>query len=210
MRQGLFIGLCMLLSPSLHAQKEIQFAYTSEQLMEEYEISTLRFYVSNIQLKSTDGYWYSDQVDAHLIDMKVPNSWTIPLADCPKNMDVDSVAFLLGTDSLMNVSGILDGDLDPIKGMYWSWNSGYINVKVEGKERATNTAFEYHLGGYLPPFSTARKIRLKTSTSNSLRISVDVSRFLKSARIEEKSEVLIPGPEASELSSHFSTCFSVD
>ncbi len=198
------------MSSFIHAQKEIQFDCTSHQLTEGYEISTLRFYVSNIQVKSTDGRWYSDQVDAHLIDKEVPSSCTISLVDCPKNMDIDSVVFVLGTDSLTNASGILDGDLDPIKGMYWSWNSGYINVKVEGKEQATNTAFEYHLGGYLPPFSTAREIRLKTSAANSLRISVDVSRFLKNAKVEERLEVMIPGPEASKLSSHLSTCFSID
>lgn len=26
----------------------------------------------------------------------------------------------------------MDGDLDPLNGMYWAWNSGYINMKIEG------------------------------------------------------------------------------
>jgi len=70
---------------------------------------------------------------------------------------------LIGTDSITNVSGALDGDLDPIKGMYWAWNSGCINFKLEGTRviSGKKTPFEYHIGGYNGPQATAMKKSIK-------------------------------------------------
>jgi len=42
-------------------------------------------------------------------------------------------------DSLANVSGAMSNDLDATKGMYWSWQSGFINLKIEGKSASCKT-----------------------------------------------------------------------
>lgn len=67
----------------------------------------------------------------------------------------DSLQFTLGVDSIANVSGAMTGDLDPDKGMYWAWHSGYINLKVEGRTGHCGN-IEWHLGGYQYPFANAQ------------------------------------------------------
>jgi hypothetical protein len=41
--------------------------------------------------------------------------------------NITAIKFLLGVDSLKNVSGIQTGALDPAKGMFWTWNTGLCN-----------------------------------------------------------------------------------
>ena len=57
----------------------------------------------------------------------------------PSNIPFSKLKFQLGIDSLTNVSGAMGGDLDPTKGMYWTWQSGYINMKIEGKSNSCKT-----------------------------------------------------------------------
>lgn len=125
---------------------------------------------------------------------------------------IDSVSFLLGVDSLTNVSGVFGGDLDPIKGMYWTWNSGYINMKLEGTSSVSpypSHAFELHLGGYLPPFATAQRVVLPVSGAGPWTISVDVERLLLDADITSKCNVMSPGEKAVRLSRTAASMFSL-
>ena len=63
----------------------------------------------------------------------------------------NKISFLLGVDSLKNVSGIQTGALDPLKDMFWTWKSGYVMAKLEGRSSASTLPhhmFEYHIGGF--------------------------------------------------------------
>ena len=76
--------------------------------------------------------------------------------EIPEDTEFDAIQFNLGIDSLTNVSGALGGDLDPTKGMYWTWQNGYVNFKLQGTSDLCNNPkneFEFHLGGYLKPFN---------------------------------------------------------
>lgn len=67
---------------------------------------------------------------------------------------------MIGVDSLKSAGGAGErtGVLDPTSygddGMWWSWNSGYIFMKLEGTSTAIPTAikpdqkFAIHVGGY--------------------------------------------------------------
>lgn len=172
------------------------------------EITTCRFYVSNFTFYSNNKL-VSEQKGAFLIDLENTESLqlTFPISG------VDSVRFNLGIDSSTNVAGILDGDLDPIKGMYWTWNSGYINSKIEGTFTKTNGVkipFEYHLGGYLPPYQTLQTLTFKCEKSESTLVKLDLSQFISSLEIEQCNNVMIPGPKAVELSKLLTKCFKID
>ncbi len=69
---------------------------------------------------------------------------------------------LIGVDSMTNVSGVMGDDLDPMWGMYWSWQSGFINAKITGvlEKEQTQIPFEFHLGGYQFPFYNAQQVEL--------------------------------------------------
>jgi hypothetical protein len=169
------------------------------------EITTCRFYVSNFTFYSNNKL-VSEQKGAFLIDLENPESLqlTFPISV------VDSVRFNLGIDSSTNVAGILDGDLDPINGMYWTWNSGYINFKLEGSitnNTGKKIPFEYHLGGYLPPFQTIQTISVSHDNTESTTIQFDISQFIASIDFEKCSNVMIPGATAVELSKSLATCF---
>lgn len=130
------------------------------------EITTCRFYVSNFSFFSK-GKLLSQQKSAFLLDLEHPTSLDLSFP----SMDFDGIQFNLGVDSSTNVAGILDGDLDPIKGMYWTWNSGYINFKLEGSitnNTGKKIPFEYHLGGYLSPYPTIQTISVETNKLKTL------------------------------------------
>lgn len=171
------------------------------------EITTCRFYVSNFTFYSNNKL-VSEQKGAFLIDSENPESL---LLSFPISA-VDSVHFNLGIDSSTNVAGILDGDLDPIKGMYWTWNSGYINSKIEGTFTKTNGVkipFEYHLGGYLPPYPTLQTLTFSCEKSEKI-VKLNLSEFISSLEIEQCNNVMIPGPKAVELSKLLTKCFKID
>jgi hypothetical protein len=169
------------------------------------EITTCRFYVSNFSFFSK-GKLLTQNKEAFLIDLENPESLSIDNLDG----DFDQLIFNLGIDSSTNVAGILDGDLDPIKGMYWTWNSGYINFKLEGSitnNTGKKIPFEYHLGGYLPPFQTIQTISIDRENANPATIQFDISQFISSIDFEKCSNVMIPGATAVELSKSLASCF---
>ena len=87
-------------------------------------------------------------------------------------MRFNTIAFNLGIDSITNVSGAQGGDLDPTKGMYWAWQSGFINIKLQGTSNSCpppKNEFEFHLGGYQYPFNSLQTIILKTGNEKKLR-----------------------------------------
>lgn len=167
------------------------------------ELSTIRFYVMNVVIYS-NGNSFNMKEKAKLIDAETSNTLTFE-----DNIEsIDSVHFLLGTDYETNTSGVLEGDLDPINGMYWAWNSGYINVKLEGKvvRNEQSKSFEFHLGGYTEPYSTARKIAIVPSSKNV--IEIDLNRFFTMNEIYQHSTILISGKEAAEMMNKLS--FSIN
>ena len=58
------------------------------------------------------------------------------------------IRFLIGVDSLHNVSGAQKGALDPDNGMFWTWVSGYVHFRAEGKTITPPGDFLYHIGGF--------------------------------------------------------------
>ena len=132
------------------------------------QFDNIRFYLSNIQFEMDDKSIIVYTVNAHLVDIFEPNTFKI---NCPK-IDVKHIKtmrFNIGIDSLTNVSGALSGDLDPQKGMYWAWQSGYINMKIEGRSpqcKNRKNVFQYHIGGYLSPFYAMRRVELPLNAQN--------------------------------------------
>jgi hypothetical protein len=162
------------------------------------EITSLKFYVSNINLEFDDETKISND-GIYLMDFeKTPNSIALKLNNKAKGKTINKVIFSIGIDSLTNVSGALEGDLDPTKGMYWAWQSGYINFKMEGKSKNCLTPknkFQFHIGGYLPPFESIRKVSLYPRKKE-VFVKVDVSKLFSEIKLSETNSVMIPGKKA--------------
>ncbi|MEY3499860.1 MAG: hypothetical protein RL308_1529, partial [Bacteroidota bacterium] len=110
---------------------ELNKKYISES-KDTLQIDVFRFYISNIKLQFSDESTYSEENSYHLIDIENPNSLRIPIQKNSEKV-IKKVVFSIGVDSLTSVLGAMSGDLDPTKGMYWAWQSGFINMKIEGK-----------------------------------------------------------------------------
>jgi len=162
------------------------------ELEQEYTVSRFKYYIGNIRLKKKNGKDFSSD-NYFLVNEEEPSSKKIILNDVPSGV-YESIDFIIGVDSLHNCSGVQSGALDPLNGMFWAWNTGYIFMKFEGKSSAsksTGNFLEFHIGGYRNPNNCIRNITLNLSNNNLIlsaenagiiRIKTDVSEIFKSPK----------------------------
>lgn len=175
-------------------------------------VEMLRFYISNLEFLQKDKIVFQEKNSVHLIDAASPQTLQFSF-NLPSKIEYDELKFDLGIDSTTNVSGALGGDLDPTKGMYWTWQSGYVNVKIEGKSpksKARNKEFQYHLGGYHSPFYALQKVVLPIKKKGNIHIVFDVAEFLAQSDFSKKSHLMSPSAEAILLSERMAKGFRVE
>ena len=175
------------------------------------QIDVFRFYISNIKLHFSDSTTFSEENSYHLVDIEDQNSLQIPIAKKSDKV-ISKITFSIGVDSLASVSGAMSGELDPTKGMYWAWQSGFINMKIEGNSSSCKTRknrFQFHIGGYLKPNYAIRSIELKPINSN-LEFIVDCAELFKYIKLSENNSIMIPGSKAMELADKTVNMFSVN
>lgn len=213
-------GTCFLLtflSNILFAQVQLKLcpvfndSSLFKQKSKQDSISMLRLYISNVQLIFQDGTKYNEPNSYHLMDMEEPESFIVRLLAVEK--PIAKILFNLGIDSATSVSGALNGDLDPAKGMYWAWQSGYVNFKLEGKSmKCTNAKneFSFHIGGYVAPFYALRKIEIPiTQQQNGIvKIEMNLNLLLSKIDLSKTNSIMIPGKEAMQLADCFQAMFS--
>ncbi len=118
-------------------------------LQETLNFTTMKYYISNVKLRKTDGTWYDAPESYFIIDAAGVNKSNEAIVSNVPAGEYNAVEIMLGVDSTRNVSGSQTGALDPNNGMFWSWNSGYIMIKAEGSSpEAANNSFSFHLGGF--------------------------------------------------------------
>lgn len=186
---------------------------------EKYSVSKLRFYTGNFGFAG----WLADrpasqQVDStyRLIDAADHAGFKIAK---PRSIRVvDDISFTIGVDSITQISGAMDGDLDPLKGMYWTWNSGYINFKFEGVSEVSKAAgnrFEHHIGGYREGEQTSSVVtlpiqRIQTQHLESITITVNLDEYGKGSKeylFAKQPLIGTPGNAAVALSASLKKMF---
>jgi hypothetical protein len=127
-----------------------------------YTITNFKYYISNIRVMDMNGKEHESKNSYYLVREDDAVSKDIELADVPAGK-YKSISFMIGVDSLHNCSGAQSGALDPINGMFWTWSTGYIFFKLEGKSPASKQPahiFEYHIGGYKEPTNFIRNVSI--------------------------------------------------
>src|ERR1043166_9336631 len=117
---------------------------------DEIKLTTLKFYISGIELYRNDTVVWKEAVSFHLCDFISDSVYEIHLPNECKGA-VNQIRFFAGIDSATHAAGAKGAALDPVNGMYWAWHSGYINFKIEGSSaRAPGPKheFQFHLGGF--------------------------------------------------------------
>lgn len=186
---------------------------------------TIAFYVSNLAFLKNGNPVFIEKNSYHLINFGDTAAQQINLPHLSGSPD--EISFDIGMDSLTNTSGAMGGDLDPTKGMYWTWQSGYIHIKIEGQSPLCPTRknrFQFHLGGYKHPFPTLQHIRLpiKNNTTSIAEsstaaaaaadttvIRIDLAEFMRNIDLQKQNSLMIPGQDAKQLAYQFGQIFSI-
>lgn len=113
---------------------------------EKLTFETMKFYLSNIKLKSEDGTWFVHPESYAIIDASSESGSTMLIENVPVGEYTD-IEYTIGVDAERNTSGAQTGALAPSNGMFWSWSTGYIMIKAEGIAE-DHGMFTYHLGGF--------------------------------------------------------------
>lgn len=193
-----------------------EYPYTNG-MGQDYNVTLLRYYVSEVVLEGPNGAYFAEPMSVtatdaagyHLIDAANPASFTFDLEDVPFGQ-YNKLSFLLGVDSTGVLEGAAGGSLDPAtSGMFWSWNSGYVALKVEGQSPASaggasgnsivpenEAGMVFHLGGWkniagTPFVYNNQRVELLFDTN--ARVGTDLQ---PTAHLELDVATLFAGPEA--------------
>lgn len=163
------------------------------------QFTDLKCYLSNIELIGKGNKRYKVTPSVFLIDAQEATSFVLDSTVDVRNFK--SISLTLGLDSVVNTSGDLEGALDPILGMYWAWNTGYIHYKLVGHSSLVPTPsklFDFHIGGYRKPNLTYFKLEIPL-TSNTLELDL-YQLFNEKLNLTLQHQLMIPGKLAHELS----------
>ncbi len=180
-------------------------------------IEEFKCYISALNLTGSKGS-YLIKNSAHLINAEDSATLTYKIDNIPSG-HYNGLKFNIGLDSLTNVSGALGGDLDPTLGMYWAWNTGYINAKLTGHSNVCQTLhnkFEFHIGGYMEPYVTVRKaslqlpdIDINDKTPVTLTLQVDVATWFNDIHLFSMNNIVTPSKEALRIADNYMNMFQV-
>lgn len=175
------------------------------------QIDRLRFYISDIHFTSNSGiyeyiaqrFFLMDAENKKTLTRKLPltlvNTW-------------DSIHFNVGVDSTIQMLGAQGGELDPTKGMYWSWRSGYINFKCEGVSKSCpgrKNEFLFHIGGFQAPYNSIQKIDLAITASDTVVIQVDLTSIFTPQRITSNYKIMSPNAAAMTFANQIPSFFRI-
>lgn len=192
---------------------------------EKFNVSKFNYYISNIRLKRSNGKTWKQRNSYYLIQSSQPQSQTITLTDIPTG-EYTEISFLIGVDEKRNSSGAQEGALDPANGMFWSWNTGYIFLKIEGNtlinKQGTQSSqkFMYHCGGFEGIYNNIRpkhlslrgnSLKIQANNPSKVGVKVDIQKFFsgaKNVKIHKNPRLMSPA-RASKVVNNYSQTFSL-
>lgn len=169
-------------------------------------ISVLKCYLTDFGLVREDGKVIHEKDSYHLMDFSKPESLSFSI-NVPTKAKISKIRFNLGVPKEIQEGGVGGGDLDPTKGMYWTWQSGYINFKLEGLMRGEEDKIQYHLGGFQEGQNCLQTRELAITNQNEIHIVLDVKAFLDGLDLHSHPVLMSPGTKAVELSKKVANLF---
>lgn len=204
-----------------------------------FTVSMLNYYISNIALRNSDGSLYTVPVNDSYFLIKESDESTQTFSISVPEGDYTELSFLIGVDSLKSVSPVSErtGVLDPTGdalGMYWTWNSGYIFMKMEGDSpqapydsTSGTNRIRYHIGGFggynsptpnnlrrvtLSFNGAAAEVRQEKTKAPNVHIEADVLKlFSGTQQVSFAAEpTVMGGVTASAIADNYRNMFRVD
>jgi hypothetical protein len=186
---------------------------------EKFNVTSLRYFISNISLTKTDGSEYVIPADSSyfIVSEEDPASRKLSL-NVPQG-EYTKIRFIVGVDSLKSCrpiaerNGVLDPSSSMDNGMYWSWNSGYIFFRMEGDSPAAvadtkgQHKFRYHIGGFggyaAPTINNIKQINLNIQAG-----AGQAGRGIPVVQIAADILKVFDGHEKISLAKHSNVMFS--
>lgn len=172
---------------------------------DDFTVSVFRYYISNIKLKQADGTEFIQPESYYLLDQARDASLKFTIPDVPVG-NYNSLTFTIGVDSSRNAGGAQTGAL-AISDMFWTWDTGYIFTKMEGRSsKSPNGSLVFHIGGttnikVAAPAMNNRVIQVRESRTPGVHVRADVLRMFtgpETIRFSTSNNVM-GGPDAAKI-----------
>lgn len=187
-----------------------------------FTVSTFNYYISNVKLTGANGNNYTETNSYHLVKQSDAASTSFNMSDVPVGK-YTGVTVTIGVDSAHNVSGAQTGALDPTNGMFWSWNTGYIMLKFEGKSPKStqpDNFIAFHCGGFSGPnnvvrtvsFTFSQPIEVSKGGTPHIHLTADVLALFKSPNKIDFSQIMdvqMPGADAKKIADNYANMFTI-
>lgn len=194
--------------------------YTTAQ-GEDITVSTFNYWISNMRFVKSDGTEYAEPESYRLMRADQHSTLHFHVKDVPAGT-YTAIKFIVGVDKERNTSGAQEGALDPtINGdMFWSWNTGYIQAKLEGtspQSTEDGNRFRYHIGGLVEGKETPQEVTLNlpnnvvvSQLAGSAVIKADVAKWFPTPKpIAEMATMMHPNEMAYMIAKGYTDMFSV-
>lgn len=193
----------------------------TDTLRETFSVSMLKYYVGEAHFTKSDGsVWKQPSGSYALIDASEKTSLTWPIQGLPDGT-YKSLSFLVGVDSVYNVSGAQLGALDPLNEMFWDWNTGYIFFKLEGNTPDTTATYALHVGGFRGQYNTVRRVNIdlsaqplvvKNGAVSEIDLNANILKVLNGGQYQFSvwaKTGMAPGPIPVKLADNYATMFNL-
>lgn len=188
---------------------------------EAFTPTAFKYYLSGFSLITADGMEITLPESYFLVDEKETASKRIGLSVAGNTFK--GIKFWIGVDSARNVSGVQEGALDPANGMFWTWSTGYIMAKLEGKSPVSKAPLNnvtFHIGGFRTTDNSLRQVslnfptnlNLQTNDTSKVLIRANAGAWFKGAhdiRIADSAFCMTPGVFAQKIADNYSRMFTV-
>lgn len=203
------------------AELDMNGATYTTAMNEQITVSTFNYWVSNIKLIKSDGSEFAEEESYRLIRGDKSGTHHFHVENVTRGT-YTGIKFTIGVDVARNTSGAQTGALDPTTNgdMYWDWNTGYIQAKLEGtspQSTATNNMFRYHIGGTAANFETPQEVTLTFpqevllgEKAGSAKIKVDLAKWFPTPEpIATTPTMMAPGANALKVAQGYVDMFSI-
>ncbi len=193
---------------------------------EAYEVTTLKYIISNIVLTDTDGntFEYPKEDSYFLINEANAGSQSITLTNVKADR-YTSIKFGFGVDqSNYPLNGMQNFvPTAEEEDMLWSWSAGYQFIKFEGNytpQGGTEGTFIMHVGSHGTNLDNYKEItlslpseaRVSSSSTPTLSIEADIAKVLDGTHtisIENKDEIQVDPVNAPLIATNVTGMFTV-
>ncbi len=187
-----------------------------------FKVNYFKYYISNIKLIKSDNTVFAEDNSYHLLDHSKPTSLILNIANIPAG-SYNKMQFMIGVDSMRCCSGAQMGDLDPAKGMFWDWDSGYIMAYLGGsspQSTGSNNSISFQSIGFKGVNNVIRYADLSFGSSAaaiasdhtpSININCNVAEWFKNPTMIKFSTFNLVGdvgPNAKLIADNYADMFS--